>query len=67
MGLIYGNKFIDEEVLEEQVILNEMHFSKKDLQDPKTIDKIIPNIIKIILYFKSRIFFFLLLILNYSP
>ena len=41
MGLIYGNKFLSEEILEEQVILNEMHFSKKDLQDPKTIDKII--------------------------
>lgn len=37
----YGNIFLNEEYLEEQVILNEMHFSKNDLQDPKTLDKIL--------------------------
>lgn len=38
--MIYGNKFINEQTILEQNILNEMHFSKKDLQDPKTIEKI---------------------------
>ena len=37
----YGNRFIDSQILEEQTILNEMHFSRKELQDPSTIDKIL--------------------------
>ena len=35
---VYGNKL--EDYIQEQVIL-EMGFSKKDLQDPKTIEKIL--------------------------
>ena len=47
--MIYGNKALglieleDEIIIQEQLdqaVLNEMHFSKKDLQDPKTIEKI---------------------------
>ena len=37
---VYGN-YTNEEALLEQVVLQEMGFSKEDLQDPKTIEKIL--------------------------
>ena len=41
MGLIYGNMApLIEEAILEQEFLNEMMFSKKDLQDPKIVEKI---------------------------
>jgi len=40
MSGLYGNRFKPDTIIEEQV-LTEMGFSKKDLQDPKTIEKIL--------------------------
>ena len=36
---MYSEKYIDLVFTEEAEILNEIHFSKKDLQDPKSIEK----------------------------
>lgn len=44
MGLIYGNKTpLTEEAILEQEFLNEMMFTRDDLQNPKTLDKIVKS------------------------